>query len=109
MRALLLLASWSASSRADPITQIVSFGDSLSDVGNTYSQYGYPASPPYAAGRYSNGPIWLDHLASKLGVAAPKASVNGGFDYAWGGAATDTPMGFPPSPATPPSSPRHRT
>ncbi len=92
--AVLFLAVCSATGRADPITQIVSFGDSLSDVGNTYAQYGYPASPPYAAGRYSNGPIWLDHLASKLGVAAPTASLNGGSDYAWGGAATDTPAGF---------------
>lgn len=92
--AVLFLAVCSATGRADPITQIVSFGDSLSDVGNTYAQYGYPASPPYAAGRYSNGPIWLDRLASKLGVSAPVASLNGGSDYAWGGAATDTPAGF---------------
>ena len=89
--AALLAASASAPAWAGPITEIVSFGDSLSDVGNSYAQYGYPASPPYAAGRYSNGPIWLDRLASRLGLAAPQASLNGGLDYAVGGAATDTP------------------
>ncbi len=89
--AVLFLAACSATGRAGPITQIVSFGDSLSDVGNSYAQYGYPASPPYAQGRYSNGPIWLDRLASKLGAAAPAASLTGGLDYAFGGGATDTP------------------
>ena len=89
--AAVLLALSFAPARAEPISQIVSFGDSLSDVGNSYAQFGYPASPPYAAGRYSNGPIWLDRLAMRLGVAAPTASQNGGLNYAVGGAATDTP------------------
>jgi phospholipase/lecithinase/hemolysin len=73
------------------VTGIVSFGDSLSDLGNFYAATG-GASPPsslhYDQGRYSNGPIWLEYLAKDLGIAAPTASVNGGTDYAYGGATT---------------------
>ena len=54
------------------------FGDSLSDIGNVYSvtnaanliSPGFtaidPPSPPYYQGRYSNGPNWIDDLASAL-------------------------------------------
>jgi phospholipase/lecithinase/hemolysin len=86
--AIMALAFIGSPARAGQITGIVSFGDSLSDVGNTYKAAGIPPSPPYFNGRYSNGPIWLDDLASKLGVAGPVASLNGGMDNAWGGAQT---------------------
>jgi len=39
-------------------------------------------------GRFTNGGNWLDYLAHDLGVAAPKASLAGGSDYAFGGAST---------------------
>jgi phospholipase/lecithinase/hemolysin len=69
----------------------VSFGDSLSDVGNYYSATG-GVSPPtaygYAQGEFTNGWNWVQYLAQDLGVAAPTASVNGGTDYAYGGAMT---------------------
>jgi phospholipase/lecithinase/hemolysin len=79
--------------RGGQVTGIVSFGDSLSDLGNFYAAT-RGASPPsalhYDQGRFSNGPIWLEYLAHDLGIAAPTASVNGGTDYAYGGAMTGT-------------------
>jgi len=80
----------SGTARAGGISGIVSFGDSLSDVGNDYigSTGAVPQSPPYFQGRFSNGPIWLDYLAKDLGVPAPTASLAGGSDYAFGGAQT---------------------
>jgi phospholipase/lecithinase/hemolysin len=72
---------------------IVSFGDSLSDLGNFYKATGGmvpPTSLHYDQGRFSNGSIWLESVARDLGVAVPVASVNGGTDYAYGGAMTGT-------------------
>ena len=78
---------------ADQITSIVSFGDSLSDVGNDYLASGGTQPAPvadYSNGRFTNGGNWLDYLAHDLGVAAPTASLAGGSDYAYGGAQTGT-------------------
>jgi phospholipase/lecithinase/hemolysin len=75
----------------DQITGIVSFGDSLSDVGNDYIGSGGTQPAPaadYYQGRFTNGGNWLDYLAHDLGVAAPVASLAGGSDYAFGGAST---------------------
>jgi thermolabile hemolysin len=71
--------------------RLIVFGDSLSDVGNTYSLTGgaNPPSPPYFAGRTSNGPVWAEYLAPRLGVPAPAASRVGGANatnYAYHGA-----------------------
>jgi phospholipase/lecithinase/hemolysin len=94
--ALLVLAAALLGGRpahGGPITGIVSFGDSLSDVGNFYAATGGtvpPASYGYDPGRFTNGPNWVEYLAKDLGVAAPTASVNGGTDYAYGGAMTGT-------------------
>ena len=80
-----------ACAQGGPITGIVSFGDSLSDVGNDYIASGgtQPAPPAdYFNGRFTNGGNWLDYLAHDLGVAAPVASLAGGSDYAFGGAST---------------------
>lgn len=43
-------------------------GDSLSDPGNLFSvtRGETPASPPYFAGRFSNGPVWSEALSSAL-------------------------------------------
>ena len=70
--------------RTGEITGIVAFGDSLSDTGNTFLAAGIPPAP-YYQGHYSNGPIWLEYLAGRLGVAAPLPSLAGGTDNAWGG------------------------
>jgi phospholipase/lecithinase/hemolysin len=93
--AMVLVLSTCAGGRAQagPITGIVSFGDSLSDVGNDYMASGgtQPApSSDYYQGRFTNGGNWLDYLAHDLGVAAPVASLAGGSNYAFGGASTGT-------------------
>ena len=49
---------------ATPLQNIVVFGDSLSDNGNLYEimKHQLPQSPPYYKGRFSNGPVWVEHL-----------------------------------------------
>ncbi len=86
-----------ASARAGEITGIVTFGDSLSDTGNTFLAAGIPPAP-YYQGHYSNGPIWLEYLAGRLGVAAPLPSLAGGTDNAWGGAQTGDGLSFMKTP-----------
>jgi len=65
---MLTLASPAA---AAPYSQLIVFGDSLSDVGNN--------------GRYTDGYLWDEHLAGALGVALTP-STSGGTDYAVSGA-----------------------
>jgi phospholipase/lecithinase/hemolysin len=87
--ALVLLAG--GVGRADPITQVVVFGDSLSDTGNVSAATGGAVPPaPYAGGRFSNGPNWVEQFATRLGVPAPTPSLQGGTDYAFGYAQTGT-------------------
>lgn len=80
-----------SSARASTIDAIYSFGDSLSDVGNVYAASGgvIPGAP-YVNGQFSNGPVWVQDLASALGVAPLSPSLLGGNDYAYGGAETGT-------------------
>lgn len=75
--AALLLAGFV---HAAPLHQIVVFGDSLSDNGNLYEfmNHQFPQSPPYYEGRFSNGPVWVEHMMQKL----PKVRL---LDYAMGG------------------------
>lgn len=49
---------------AEDIKQLVVIGDSLSDNGNLYKKLFQiiPKSPPYYAGRFSNGPTWAENL-----------------------------------------------
>lgn len=67
------------------INEIYVFGDSLSDTGNIFKATNgvYPPSPPYFQGRYSNGPVWVEHLGTKLGLN-PSKNIN----FALGGATT---------------------
>jgi phospholipase/lecithinase/hemolysin len=75
--------------RSSNFTSIVSFGDSLSDVGNFYAATGGTSPPPpYTPGEFTNGWNWVQYLASDLGVATPTPSSSGGLDYAYGGAMT---------------------
>jgi phospholipase/lecithinase/hemolysin len=71
-------------------TGLVAFGDSLTDIGNRFAATDgtEPASPPYDAGRWSDGPLWIEHLASGLGLPAPTPSALGGTDYAAADAGT---------------------
>ncbi|HEY9876249.1 MAG TPA: SGNH/GDSL hydrolase family protein [Candidatus Obscuribacterales bacterium] len=61
------------------------FGDSLSDAGNVFraTRGMYPPNPPYFQGRYSNGPVWVENLASKLALTPKQVS-----NFACGGATT---------------------
>ncbi len=63
-------------------SQIVAFGDSLSDTGNVYDAAfeTYPAFPEYFNGRFSNGPVWVEYLANNLSASLE--------NHAWGGATT---------------------
>ncbi len=74
------------------------FGDSYCDVGNLFvATSGAEPAAPYYNGRFSNGPIWLDHIAGVLGVPM-KPSLMGGTNYAFGGAwVTAEQDGFIPS------------
>jgi outer membrane lipase/esterase len=80
---------------------LVVFGDSYCDVGNLFALTGgAEPAPPYYNGRFSNGPIWLDHVAGFLGVPL-KAYVSGGTDYAFGGAWVTQPQAVTGVPCIP--------
>ncbi len=66
--------------------RIYVFGDSLSDDGNVFksTKGETPPSPPYFRGHYSNGPVWVEYLASKL-----KLTSNPDTNFAFGGATTE--------------------
>lgn len=72
----LVAASLSTTVGASSFTQLVVFGDSLSDAGNAFAMTGepqiagyprFPPSPPYA-GTFSNGPTAAQYLAARYGV-----------------------------------------
>jgi phospholipase/lecithinase/hemolysin len=69
---------------------LYAFGDSLSDVGNDYELSGGLLPTPfiYSDGRFTNGRVWVQVLAAKLGLGTVKASLDGGRDFAFGGAET---------------------
>jgi len=96
---VLVLALPAQAPAATAYSTMYIFGDSLSETGN-YAAVGagelaYPA--PYAPGRFSNGPVWVDYLAGALGLPAPTAAAAGGTNYAWGGAMTAGQVGpLPP-------------
>src|SRR5215213_4894299 len=68
--AIMSIQAWSASA----FEHLVVFGDSLSDTGN--------------AGRFSNGPVWVEYLADRLGLTL-SPSQRGGNNFAVGGARLD--------------------
>lgn len=65
--------------KGKPIERIVSFGDSLSDSRNMYneSQWQLPYSGSWYVGRFSNGPIWVEHLARRTGLTLNNWAVGG--------------------------------
>jgi len=92
-----------------PFSAMVIFGDSVSDSGNnsivmgsqtqTVSNNSYIPTYPYAPGTtYCNGQVWASYAASALGLPL-LPSLQGGLNYAYGGATTGTTGagGFPPS------------
>ena len=57
---------------ATQATNIITFGDSLSDSGNN--------------GRFTDGALWLEVLAKKLNLPIPLPSSSGGLNFAYSGA-----------------------
>ncbi|KAM0793177.1 hypothetical protein ACM66B_000650 [Microbotryomycetes sp. NB124-2] len=60
--------------------QIVSFGDSFSDVGNgawTVSNKTWPADSHYVGHRFSNGPVWMENTAKLLHLPLTSFAVGG--------------------------------
>ncbi|QID18145.1 SGNH/GDSL hydrolase family protein [Nitrogeniibacter mangrovi] len=71
----------SAAALLSHYSQLVFFGDSLSDNGNIYALSGGQFPPaPYWNGRFSNGPVAAETMANALGLSLS--------DYAYGGAKT---------------------
>lgn len=87
--------------QASSFSAVFVLGDSVSDSGNVAIAIGQPSGVPqmvsgssyipdypyYPSGRFSNGPVWAEAYAAKLGVSA-MPSLLGGTDFAWAGART---------------------
>jgi phospholipase/lecithinase/hemolysin len=82
-----------------PITQLVVFGDSLSDNGNAAIALGGALPGNYAANAFTDGPattpattgpfgLWVDQLSTKLGAADPQPFLAGGTNFAVASALT---------------------
>lgn len=82
---------------AQNLSAVVAFGDSLSDLGNTYNDLGDVLSSfiigynsyYYDQGRWSDGPVWVEDLAQLFGFEALQRNDGTnlyGTDFAWGGA-----------------------
>jgi phospholipase/lecithinase/hemolysin len=101
------LAACTAAAANPLYSQIIVFGDSLSDTGNdahaSKAEYGvtFPGEDfNYTTGRFTNGSdtnppsnvyagVWHEQLAKLfLGLPAATNSLDGGMDYAYGGATT---------------------
>ena len=69
----------------EPINELDVFGDSLSDVGTVFRATGgmYPPNPTYFQGRYSNGRVWVEYLASRLHLSSKQTN-----NFAYGGSTT---------------------
>jgi outer membrane lipase/esterase len=99
--ALIGLASIAAQAATPTYDSLIVFGDSYCDVGNLYLATGgaEPAAPYYNM-RFSNGPLWVDHVAGFLGVPLT-AYLAGGTDYAFGGAWVTQPQSITGVPSVP--------
>ncbi len=110
LRVFCLVFLWAASAfQAHAYTGMVSFGDSLSDVGNTVNLFtetearvltGYNPNF-YFTNRYSNGPLWVDQLYANLGFGdigtIPRnngVDVLNGTNFAWAAARSGTGNSF---------------
>ena len=75
--------------------QMFVFGDSLSSTGNVFIGSGGTTPDPdaYFKGRFSNGPVWVERLATVYGVSlTPSLAATDvtaqSINFAWGGAQT---------------------
>ncbi|VEP13134.1 conserved hypothetical protein [Hyella patelloides LEGE 07179] len=73
-----------------PFSNLVVFGDSLSDTGNVSNATEglIPPSPPYGSGRFSNGDLIVDAIAESLELPENESFRLGGNNYAFGAAET---------------------
>ena len=80
-----MLNAAAATLNLSSIDQLYVFGDSLVDTGNLFSATGGTFPPPflYFAGRFSNGPLWVEDLALDLGLS-PNPATN----FAFGGSSS---------------------
>lgn len=115
LTALFILVQGEQAHASSVFTELVVFGDSLSDSGNVFQRTtdspGIEQDPPlplYFDGRATNGPNWVDRLADRMDLARPTAYLRdpAGTNYAFAGAATGggTSTRFP-SPTLPTNSP----
>lgn len=96
LAAFLGVASVAAQAASPAFTQLYIFGDSYCDVGNIFvATKGAEPAAPYYNGRFSNGPLWVDHVAGYLGLPALQPSLAGGTDFAFGGAEVTAPVTTP--------------
>lgn len=81
----LLATSLPASAAYDGL---VVFGDSLSDTGRVFAASGFPPAP-YWQGRFSNGPVAVEYLATGLGLGSGQVLnlAVGGARTGWDGSA----------------------
>jgi phospholipase/lecithinase/hemolysin len=70
-------------------SQLVVFGDSLSDVGNiAAASFDLFPGRYYFNDRFSNGPVFVEALSEGLGLGPTVRSTAGGNNFAYGGAQT---------------------
>jgi len=99
--ALIGLAPGAVSAATPSYDAIYVFGDSYCDVGNLFlATGGAEPAAPYYNGRFSNGPIWIEHVAGGLGLPMV-AYLAGGTDYAFGGAWVTQPQSATGVPSIP--------
>ncbi|MDA0647861.1 MAG: SGNH/GDSL hydrolase family protein [archaeon] len=77
-------------SKLPQISNLLVFGDSLSDMGNAKASWlNVPDVPPYWQGRFSNGAVWVEYLSTAYSVNTTiGASTQPGDNRAFGGAQT---------------------
>lgn len=97
MAACLGLVPIAAQAASPAFTHLYVFGDSYCDVGNIFiATHGAEPAAPYYNGRFSNGPIWVDHVAGYLKLPLiPYLTPGGGNDFAFGGAEVTAPVYTP--------------
>ncbi len=90
---LIVILSFSMASflYAQPYSHVYVFGESFVDRGNAKDLFwsysiDFPPSPPYAEGRFCNGPVFPEVIAENFDAGPLDASFEGGTNYAFGGA-----------------------
>src|SRR5258708_11481242 len=82
---ILLTSSIAAAFDLGKVHNLVVFGDSLSDNGNTFTAAGFP-KPPYYKGRWTNGLDWVAYFTTIAGPPPPPSLLpNRGTNVSGGG------------------------